>query len=58
MARPKLPVLGVWVSLSKPSIELESTDRPPAVEQRNRMSVDRVAEIYAYYVYVHGQGRA
>ncbi|MBR0969287.1 MULTISPECIES: hypothetical protein [Bradyrhizobium] len=56
MARPKLLVLGVWVSLSKPSIELESTDRPLAVEQRNRMSVDRVAEIYAYYV--HGQGRA
>jgi len=37
-------------------IELEPTDHPLAVEQRNGMSVDRVAEIYAYYA--HGQGSA
>lgn len=39
-----------------PYIELEPTDHPLAVEQRTGMSVDRVAEIYAYYA--HGQGRA
>ena len=39
----------------RPAIELEPTDHPLAVEQRNGMSVDRVAEIYAHYE--HGQGR-
>jgi hypothetical protein len=33
----------------RPYIELEPTDHPLAVEQRNGISVDRVAEIYAYY---------
>ncbi|WP_239620717.1 DUF2199 domain-containing protein [Bradyrhizobium sp. I71] len=40
----------------RPYIELEPTDHPLAVEQRRGMSVDRVAEIYAYYA--HGQARA
>ncbi|WP_409517555.1 DUF2199 domain-containing protein [Bradyrhizobium sp. WYCCWR 12699] len=40
----------------RPYIELEPTDHPLAVEQRNGMSVDRLAEIYAYYA--RGQGRA
>lgn len=31
----------------RPYIELEPTDHPLAVEQRNGISVDRVAEIYA-----------
>ena len=33
----------------RPYIELEPTDHPLAVEQRNGITVDRVAEIYAYY---------
>jgi hypothetical protein len=33
----------------RPYIELEPTDHPLAVEQRNGIAVDRVAEIYAYY---------
>lgn len=37
----------------RPHIELEPTDHPLAVEQRNGITVDRVAEIYAYYE--HGQ---
>lgn len=37
----------------RPSIELEPTDHPLAVEQRNGIKSDRVAEIYAFYV--HGQ---
>ena len=40
----------------RPYIELEPTDHPLAVEQRNGVSVDRIAEVYAYYA--HGQGRA
>ncbi|MCP3473143.1 DUF2199 domain-containing protein [Bradyrhizobium sp. CCGUVB1N3] len=40
----------------RPSIELEPTDHPLAIEQRNGISVERVAEIYAYYA--HGHGRA
>ena len=40
----------------RPYIELEPTDHPLAVEQRNGMSIDRVAEIYAYCE--HGHGRA
>ena len=38
----------------RPYIELEPTDHPLAVEQRsNGITVDRVAEILAYYE--HGQ---
>lgn len=33
----------------RPYVELEPTDHPLAVEQRNGISVDRVAEIYACY---------
>jgi hypothetical protein len=33
----------------RPYIELEPTDHPVAIEQRNGISVDRVAEIYADY---------
>ena len=33
----------------RPYIELEPTNHPLAVEQRNGISVDRVAEIYAFY---------
>ncbi|MBA3727485.1 MAG: DUF2199 domain-containing protein [Armatimonadetes bacterium] len=35
----------------RPYIELEPTDHPLAVEQRNGITVDRVAEIYAYCVH-------
>lgn len=35
----------------RPLIELEPTDHPLAVEQRNGITVDRVGEIYAYYVH-------
>lgn len=38
----------------RPYIELEPTDHPLAVEQRNGIPVERVAEIYAYCQ--HGQG--
>lgn len=38
----------------RPYIEVEPTDHPLAVEQRNGISVDRVAEIYAYHM--HRQG--
>ncbi len=37
----------------RPYVELEPTDHPLAVEQRNGITVDRVAEIYAHYV--HGK---
>jgi hypothetical protein len=37
----------------RPFIELEPTDHPLAVEQRNGITADRVAEIYAYFE--HGQ---
>jgi hypothetical protein len=33
----------------RPFIELEPTDHPLAIEQRNGISVDRVAEIYAHH---------
>jgi hypothetical protein len=33
----------------RPYIELEPTDHPLAIEQRNGILVSRVAEIYAYY---------
>ena len=33
----------------RPRIELESTDHPLSVEQRTGITVDRVAEIYAYH---------
>ena len=36
----------------RPWIELEPTDHPLAIEQRNGISIDRVAEIYA--IMVHG----
>jgi hypothetical protein len=36
----------------RPFIELEPTDHPLALEQRNGISVDRVAEIYA--IMMHG----
>jgi hypothetical protein len=35
----------------RPHIELEPTNHPLAIEQRNGISADRVAEIYAYYVH-------
>ena len=35
----------------RPYIELEPTDHPLAVEQRNGISVDRVAEIYAFFMH-------
>lgn len=35
----------------RPLIELEPTDHPLAVEQRNGISVARVAEIYAAYIH-------
>ena len=35
----------------RPYIELEPTNHPLAVEQRNGITVDRVAEIYAYHVH-------
>ena len=35
----------------RPYIELEPTDHPLAMEQRNGIPVDRVAEIYAYHVH-------
>lgn len=37
----------------RPWIELEPTDHPLALEQRNGISVDRVAEIYA--IMMHGR---
>jgi len=40
----------------RPYIELEPTDHPLAVEQRNGIPVSRVAEIYAYYQHGAGQG--
>jgi hypothetical protein len=33
----------------RPYIELEPTDHPLAIEQRNGIGVDRIAEIYAHY---------
>jgi hypothetical protein len=36
----------------RPWIELEPTDHPLAIEQRNGISIDRVAEIYA--IMMHG----
>jgi hypothetical protein len=33
----------------RPFIELEPTDHPLAIEQKNGITVDRVAEIYSYY---------
>jgi hypothetical protein len=33
----------------RPYIEVEPTDHPLALEQRNGISVERVAEIYAYF---------
>jgi hypothetical protein len=39
----------------RPRIELEPTDHPLAVEQRNGISIDRVAEIYS--IMVHGADR-
>jgi hypothetical protein len=39
----------------RPLIELEPTDHPLAVEQRNGISVDRVAEIYAIMMHSHNQ---
>ena len=36
----------------RPFIELEPTDHPLALEQRNGISVDRAAEIYA--IMMHG----
>jgi len=38
---------------ARPYIELEPTDHPLAIEQRNGITADRVAQIYAYYE--HGQ---
>ncbi|MBR0896963.1 DUF2199 domain-containing protein [Bradyrhizobium tropiciagri] len=35
----------------RPYIELEPTNHPLAVEQREGITVDRVAEIYAHYVH-------
>jgi hypothetical protein len=35
----------------RPSIELEPTDHPLAVEQREGISVERVAEIYSAYMH-------
>ena len=35
----------------RPLIELEPTDHPLAVEQRNGITVERVAEIYAAYMH-------
>jgi hypothetical protein len=40
----------------RPYIELEPTDHPLAVEQRNGIPVSRVAEIYAYYQHGEKQG--
>ncbi|CAB3636450.1 DUF2199 domain-containing protein [Achromobacter pestifer] len=39
----------------RPSIELEPTDHPLAVEQRRGITTERVAEIYA--MLVHGAGK-
>lgn len=57
----ELPVYPSTVSLKarahlrdngmRPYIELEPTDHPLAVEQRNGISVARVAEIYAYFAH-------
>lgn len=35
----------------RPYIELEPTDHPLAIEQRNGIPVDRIAEIYAYHMH-------
>ena len=35
----------------RPYIELQSTDHPLAIEQRDGISVDRLAEIYAAYMH-------
>ena len=35
----------------RPFVELEPTDHPLALEQRNGVTVDRIAEIYAYCVH-------
>ncbi|WP_313622718.1 DUF2199 domain-containing protein [Achromobacter sp.] len=40
----------------RPYIELEPTSHPLAVEQRNGITIDRVAEIYA--LLVHGRAGA
>jgi hypothetical protein len=40
----------------RPWVELEPTDHPLALEQRNGISVDRVAEIYA--IMMHGEDPA
>ena len=37
--------------LIRPYIELEPTDHPLAVEQREGVSVDRLAQIYAHYMH-------
>lgn len=37
----------------RPYIELEPTDHPLAVEQRNGISIERLAEIYALMVHDH-----
>jgi hypothetical protein len=37
----------------RPFVELEPTDHPLAVEQRNGIAVDRVAEIYGYFERQH-----
>ncbi len=35
---------------TRPFIELEPTDHPLAIEQRNGISIERVAEIYSFYM--------
>jgi hypothetical protein len=43
---------GEWnEGMPRPFIELEPTDHPLALEQKNGITVDRVAEIYAYCVH-------
>ena len=39
--------------LIRPSIELEPTDHPLAIEQREWISVDRLSEIYASIMHRH-----
>jgi len=50
---PSTENLKTWVHLRdkgiRPAIELERTDHPLAVEQRDGITVDRVAEIYAHF---------
>ena len=38
----------------RPYVELEPTEHPLAIEQRNGITVDRVAEIYAHCVHSKG----